>query len=74
MLAKSSSYFVKLSASCIRIFYYNAGIKPNGTSQEVCDPKCEPGQCCINGTCLCFDSDTKKVVECKGLSQCDFDT
>ena len=53
---------------------YNAGIKPNGTSEEVCDPKCKPGQCCRKGTCLCFDSDTKKAVECKGLSQCNFDT
>ena len=50
-----------------KIIICNAGIKPNGTS-EVCDPKCEPGQCCMNGTCLCFDSDTKKVVECEGLS------
>ena len=46
---------------------YNAGIKPNGTSEEVCDPKCEPGQCCMNGTCLCFDSDSMKVMECKGF-------
>ena len=59
----------------LALLYYNAEIKPNDTS-EVCDPKCDPGQCCMNGTCLCFDSDTKKGVECEGLLKilCNFDT
>ena len=46
--------------------FYNAGAEPNDTSQ-LCHPKCKPGQCCMNGKCLCFDSNATKVLNCKGL-------
>ena len=46
--------------------FYNAGAEPNDTSQ-LCYPKCKPGQCCVNGICLCFDSNATKVLNCKGL-------
>ena len=34
---------------------------------EVCDPPCKLGECCKDGKCMCLDTDTLTVEECKGL-------
>ena len=43
------------------------GDEPQFIAPEVCDPECDLGQCCINGQCHCFNSDTVSTEPCEGI-------
>ena len=58
LLVKS---YVAKSINCLII-----GARPmhNDTSEE-CSPKCRLGQCCVDGKCLCIDSEAMEVADCE---------
>ena len=57
----ASVYTTVKSGNCLII-----GARPihNDTSEE-CYPKCRLGQCCVDGKCLCIDSETMEVADCE---------
>ena len=47
------------------LFEQILGAKPGNDTHEECRPSCRLGQCCIDGKCLCIDSEAMKVDDCE---------
>ena len=40
-------------------------ILPNDSSSNMCEPECNIGQCCEEGKCMCLNTTSLEVKECK---------